>query len=202
MSPLEAFLSQHGLVALVLIATVEGDLSILVAGMLAHLGILPLPGVILAGAAGNLVGDLGWFAAGRRFRQHIRENRLYRAVGPGVERLARRLGPWQLLAARVVYGTRNASMLFWGQHGLSLPRFLSYDALGCGLAAAGFALLGYLVGHGTTALTGEVKQVERYLLAGVLAGAVLVWVVSRLARRRLEADDSAGPPTPTDHPAT
>jgi membrane protein DedA with SNARE-associated domain len=192
MSPLEQFLSQHGLLALLLIATVEGDLSILVAGVLAHLGILPLAGVILAGAAGNLAGDLGWFVIGRRLRLHIRENRLYRAVGPGIERLARRLGPWQLLAARVVYGTRNASMLFWGQHGLSLVRFLSYDALGCGIAAAGFALLGYLVGHGTSALTGQVKQVERYLLAGVLAGGVLVWAVSRLVRRRLGQDGTPG----------
>lgn len=202
MSPLEQFLSQHGLVALLLIATVEGDLSILVAGVLAHLGILPLPGVILAGAAGNLAGDLGWFAVGRHFRLRIRDNRLYRAVGPGVERLARRLGPWQLLAARVVYGTRNASMLFWGQQGLSLPRFLSYDALGCAFAAAGFALLGYLVGHGTTVLTGEVKRFERYLLAGVLAGAVLVWAVSRLARRELNAVDPGGSSSgPTDGPA-
>ncbi|HSB55092.1 MAG TPA: hypothetical protein VLD58_12080, partial [Gemmatimonadales bacterium] len=61
MNPLEHFLSQHGLVALLLLATVEGDLSILVGGVLAHLGILPLPGVILAGAVGNLAGDVGWF---------------------------------------------------------------------------------------------------------------------------------------------
>lgn len=185
MNPLEHFLSQHGLVALLLLATVEGDLSILVAGVLAHLGILPLPGVILAGAVGNLAGDVGWFAVGRRLRTHIRENRLYRAVGPGVEKLARRLGPWQLLAARVVYGTRNASMVFWGQHGLSLGRFLAYDALGCSIAATGFALLGFLVGHGTTALTGEVKQLERYLLAGVVLGGGLIWLLSRLIRRRL-----------------
>ncbi|HWA59475.1 MAG TPA: DedA family protein [Gemmatimonadales bacterium] len=186
MSPLEDFLSRYGLVALFLIATVEGDLSILVAGVLAHLGVLPLPGVVAAGAAGNLVGDLGWFSLGRWLRHHIRENRLYRAVGPRIERLAGRLGPWQLLAARVVYGTRNASMVFWGQHGLPVLRFIAYDALGCLLAAGGFALLGYLVGHGTTALTGEVKRIERYLLAGIVAGAVLVWVIARLVRRRLD----------------
>jgi membrane protein DedA with SNARE-associated domain len=191
MSPLEHFLSQHGLVALLLIATVEGDLSILVAGVLAHLGILPLPGVIVAGAVGNLAGDLGWFLIGRRFRTRIRENRFYRTVGPGVEKLARRLGPWQLLAARVVYGTRNASMVFWGQHGLSLGRFLAYDTLGCSLAATGFAALGYLVGHGTTALTGQVKQVERYLLAGIVLGGILIWIIARLTRKRLDQGSAA-----------
>lgn len=185
MSPLEQFLGDHGLLALLLVATVEGDLSIVIGGVLAHLGILPLPGVMLVGAAGNLIGDCVWFAVGRRFRLHIRETRLYQAVGAQIERLARRLGPWQLLAARVVYGTRNMSMVFWGQHELPLIRFLLVDALGCILAAVGFALIGYLVGNGTTALTGEVKRIERFLLIALVAGALVLWGITRLVRRKL-----------------
>lgn len=192
MNALERFLSDNGLVALFLVAMVEGDLSLVLAGVLAHLGILPLAGVIAAGAAGNLAGDLAWFAIGRTFRRHIRENRFYRSVGPGIERLANRIGPWQLLAARVVYGTRNASMVFWGQHGLSLARFIPYDALGCAIATTGFALIGYLLGHGTTALTGEVKAFERYLLVGVVLGALLVWGITCLVRRRLNRDSPDG----------
>jgi membrane protein DedA with SNARE-associated domain len=184
-TPLERFLSEHGLLALLLLATIEGDLSVLVGGVLAHLGLLPLPGVALAGAAGNLLGDLVWFLIGRRFREPIRGHRIYRAVGPGIERLARKLGSWQLLAARVVYGTRNASMVFWGQHGLAFGRFLLTDAIGCLLAASGFALLGYGVGHGTAALAGEVKRVEQGLLVGVIIGGLLVWGISRAVRRRL-----------------
>lgn len=185
MTPLERFLSEHGLLALLLLATVEGDLSVLVGGVLAHMGLLPLPGVALAGAAGNLLGDCVWFLIGRRFREPIRGHRIYRAVGPGIERLARKLGAWQLLAARVVYGTRNASMVFWGQHGLSLGRFIAIDAVGCALAASGFALLGYGVGHGTTALVGRVKHIEQGLLAGAIIGGLLVWGISRGVRRRL-----------------
>jgi membrane protein DedA with SNARE-associated domain len=185
MSHLEAFLSRYGLVALFLLATVEGDVSLLVAGVLAHLGILALPGAILAGAAGNLLGDTVWFTLGRAHRARIRSSRLYRAVGGRIERLAARLGPWQLLAARVVYGTRNASMLFWGQLHLAWARFLLINGLGCLLAATGFTLLGYLVGHGTTVLAGEVKRIELWLLIAVIGGAAIVWAVSRLARREL-----------------
>src|SRR4029453_19389718 len=54
---LEQFLSQYGLIALSLLATVEGDASLILAGMLAHRGVLSLPAVIIAGAAGNFVGD-------------------------------------------------------------------------------------------------------------------------------------------------
>jgi membrane protein DedA with SNARE-associated domain len=186
MSPLESFLSEHGLVALLLLATIEGDLSILVGGVLAHLGLLPLPGVVVAGALGNLLGDSAWFAVGRQLRERIRGNPLYRAMGPRIERLAGRIGPWQLLAARVVWGTRNASMIFWGQHGLALGRFLLVDAIGCATAATAFALLGFGVGHGAQALAGELKRVEEGLLVGVIVGGLLLWGISRGVRRRLE----------------
>jgi membrane protein DedA with SNARE-associated domain len=185
MNRAEQFLVDHGLVALCLLATVEGDLSMLVAGVLAHLALLPLPGAMLAGALGNLIGDSAWFALGRSHSERIRASRLYRSVGPRIERLAMKLGPWQLLAARVVYGTRNASMLFWGQLKLSPIRFLLIDALGCGLAAVGFTLLGFGLGRSTEALTGAVRRIEHWLLVAVLLGALIVWGVSRLARKEL-----------------
>ncbi len=186
MNPLEAFLARYGLLALFCLATVEGDVSLVVAGVLAHLGILSLPGAMLAGALGNLVGDSAWFWLGRHQAGRIRASRVYQAVGPRIERLARRIGPAQLLAARVVYGTRNASMVFWGQYGLGLVRFLAIDALGCGLAAVGFTALGFGLGLGTAAITAEVKRVEHWLLVAVVGGGVLVAVISRLTRRRLD----------------
>jgi membrane protein DedA with SNARE-associated domain len=184
-SRLEDFISQYGLVALGLLATVEGDLSVLVAGVLAHLGLLSLPGTILAGALGNLTGDCVWFTLGRRFREPIRSSRLYRAVGPRIERLAHRIGPWQLLAARVVWGTRSASMIFWGQHGLSAGRFLLLDGLGCLLGAATFTVLGYGVGQGTEALVGSVRRLELWLLVAVVGGAAVVWAIGWLTRKEL-----------------
>lgn len=182
---LQELISQYGLLALGLLATVEGDLSVLVAGVLAHQGLLSLPGTILAGALGNLLGDSAWFTLGRTLRERIRSSRVYRAVGPRIERLARRIGPWQLLAARVVWGTRSASMLFWGQQGLPAGRFLLLDGLGCLLGAAGFTVIGYGVGQGTEALVGEVRQLEYLLLLAVVGGAVLVWAIGWLTRKEL-----------------
>jgi membrane-associated protein len=185
-TPLEQLLAQYGLVALVLVATVEGDLSLLVAGVLVHVGLFPLFGAILAGALGNLLGDSVWFGLGRRLGPVIRATRFYRSLGPRVERLARRIGAWEILAARVVWGTRNASMFFWGQHGLPLGRFLWLDALGCVVASSGFVLIGYGVGQGTTALLGQVRRLEHWLAVAVLVGVVIVWGLGRFVRHELE----------------
>jgi membrane protein DedA with SNARE-associated domain len=182
---LEGFLTQHGLLALGLIATVEGDLSLVVAGVLAHAGFFPWWAAVVAGATGNLAGDCVWFSLGRFQSDRIRRSAMYRHVGSRVEGLARRLGPGQLLAARVVYGTRNASMALWGILHLQWTRFLAVDAVGCLLAGLGFVGLGWLLGNGTSSLLGDVRRVEHWLLIAVVLAAVSVWIISHYSRRRL-----------------
>gem|GEM_PF-4164521 len=62
-----------------------------------------------AGALGTFAADWVWFLVGRWRGPSLRATRVYARVGPGVERLARRFGPAQLIASRFVYGTRIAA---------------------------------------------------------------------------------------------
>lgn len=183
MNLLEQFLAHYGLTALVLLTTVEGDLSLIVSGALAHLGLFSLPAVILAGTAGTLLSDCAWFFLGRRLRASVRQTRLYQRVGLRIEGLANRIGVWQLLAARFIWGTRNASMFFWGQHGLSFGRFLMVDALGALIGATIFTIAGYFVGQGAVALLGHIKRLEHWLLVILVGGIVVTWIISRLTRK-------------------
>ncbi len=176
----------YGLLAVFCAATIEGDLTLILAGVVAHLGLFDLGPAIVAGILGNLVGDTAWYLLGRSHARRIRQSRLYERVGPTIERLAHRLGNWQLLAARVVYGTRNASMLFWGLHGLRFGRFVAIDLLGCALWSSLFAGLGFLLSGSAAAIVGRVRRVELYLGAAVVVAAIVVYLVNRLARRELE----------------
>jgi membrane protein DedA with SNARE-associated domain len=185
---LEELLIRYGLLAVVIGAAFEGDFSLILAGVVAHLGIFPLPHAIAAGALGSLLGDSVWYGFGRLRGPRFRKAKLYQRVGPTVERLANRLGPWELLAARFVYGTKAASMLFWGLHGLRTAPFLMIDGVGCVLGATMFTGLGYLVSGSATALLGKVKRVELWLLGVLLVGAVIVFIIHRTARRELHLD--------------
>jgi membrane protein DedA with SNARE-associated domain len=180
---LEQFLGQYGLISLFFLATVEGDLSLIVGGVLAHRGLFPLAGAVVAGAAGNFVGDCVWYLVGRKARTRLRETDFYRRAGPWIEKVAYKLGPWQLIFARLVYGTRNASMLFWGQYHLPFIRFTLIDLFGCALACTGFAGLGYLAGAELSALLGEVKRIEIGLLFAVIIAGVIVWLTTRGVKR-------------------
>jgi len=189
---LQQLLIRYGLIAVLLGSAVEGDFSLLLAGVVAHLGIFAFPLAVGTGALGSLLGDTAWYCLGRFRGPKFRGSRLYRRVGPTVERLARQLGPWQLLAARFVYGTKSASMVFWGLHGLSFRRFLLIDSIGCVLASLVFTSLGYLLSGSAMALLGHVKRVELWLLGGAIVGVLVVFLIDRTAKHELHLDEADG----------
>jgi membrane protein DedA with SNARE-associated domain len=192
---LQELLIRYGLLAVVFGAAFEGDFSLILAGVVAHLGIFRFPQAIAAGAIGSLIGDSLWYGFGRLRGPRFREGRLYRRVGPTIERLAAKLGPWELLAARFVYGTKAASMLFWGLHGLRLGRFLLIDAIGCTLGALVFTGLGYVVSGSAAALLGKAKRVELWLLGVLIVAAVIVFFIDRTAKHELHLDSQSGSPS-------
>src|SRR3954466_8085662 len=189
---LQQLLINYGLIAVLIGSAFEGDFSLILAGVVSHLGIFPFPLAVAAGAVGSLTGDTAWYLLGRLRGPRFRQGRFYRRVGPTIERLAKRMGPWELLAARFVYGTKAASMLFWGLHGLTLPRFLLIDALGCVIGSFVFTSLGYLVSGSATALMGHVKRFELWLLGAFLVGVIIVVIIDRTAKHELHLDEADG----------
>ena len=181
---MEAFVARYGLVAIFVGAVLEGDVALLVAGMVAHLGMLAMPAVLAIGFAGLLTSDVVWFAIGRAYADRLQRSRVYRRAAPVVTRLAGRAGPLQIVIARVVYGTRVASMVFWGAHGLGVRHFLLLDALGCALWALAFVSLGYGLSGSIELAIGRVKRAERWLAGGVVVAVVLVGLLHLRGRRR------------------
>lgn len=185
---LERLLIEHGAAAVVVGAAFEGDFTLILAGVVAHLGIFSFPVAVAAATAGSFIGDCAWYWLGRLRGPKFRAGRLYRRVGHRIEDLARRFGVWELLLARFVYGTKSASMLFWGLHGLPFGRFAAVDAVGCALGATVFAGLGYLVSDSAQALLGRVHRIELWLLGAVIVGAALVLIIHLTAKRELHLE--------------
>lgn len=186
---LQQLLIRYGLIAVLVGSAVEGDFTLLLSGVVAHLGIFTFPLAVGAGALGSLIGDIGWYSLGRFRGPRFREGRFYRRVGPTVERLAKQLGPWQLVAARFVYGTKSASMIFWGLHGLPFRRFLLIDCVGCLLGSLVFTSLGFLLSGSAIAILGHVKRVELWLLGGAITAVLIVFLIDKTAKHELHIDE-------------
>lgn len=176
MSALESFLQTYGLWALFFAAAIEGDLTLLLTGMLIHLGVWPAAEALSVGAAGALAGDIFYFWLGHGTARRWLSTAHGQRVLPRMERIAQRYGLWSLFISRYFYGARVATMFFWGMRRLSLARFLALDALNCGIWAVVFGGLGYLFSHSLVRFIGELRVIESWLLIGLLVFMALLGI--------------------------
>ncbi|GHJ53390.1 hypothetical protein Nm8I071_26970 [Nonomuraea sp. TT08I-71] len=175
---------------------VPGEIAVLVGGVLAHEGRLPLWAVILAAVLGAALGDQVGYLVGRRYgrrllartpRRFVRSGEVSRALD-----LVRRRG-----AAAVVIGRWAAALraLVPGLAGMSgLPRraFTLANLAGGALWAVTVALLGYLAGASFRLLERRLGWGGEALLALVVLVVVVRVVRARRAARR-ERAHAAGP---------
>jgi membrane protein DedA with SNARE-associated domain len=187
---MQALIARFGLAMVFLGTAVEGDVTMMLAGVTAHLGLFPIATVMTVGAVGGFAGDTFFYGLGRWHSDTIKRTRLYRRAEPAIERFTARFGPLEIVVARFIYGTRVASMVFWGVARLPLWRFALIDALGCALWAVALGALGYTLSGSAVLLLGRVKRVEAWLLGALLicVGLVLLYraYLQRRSRRRSE----------------
>jgi membrane protein DedA with SNARE-associated domain len=190
---MESFLIRYGPLAVFLGTTLEADAVPVLAGVVAHLGHFNYLTAVVAASLGTFTGDSCWYWLGRHRAALIINNRLYRRTGGKIEHYVKRLGPWQILAARVVYGTRVASMIFWGAQGLSFMRFAAINLLGCAIWATTLVSLGYLLSGSASLIIGGVRRVELWLGGAALVTLTVLLVGRALAQRQARRKESAEP---------
>src|SRR5688500_20222583 len=89
-------IGQYGLYAVLILVMIEGDITLLIAGVLAHsnfFGDYSFAQVLIWGTIGGCVSDNLAYFAGRAFCEGVRELRFYRAAKPRLERLTNQSGP-------------------------------------------------------------------------------------------------------------
>jgi membrane protein DedA with SNARE-associated domain/rhodanese-related sulfurtransferase len=150
-----ALIAQYGLLLVFLNVLVEqagvpvpAVPTLVVAGTLAATDRLPVSGVVLAAVLACLLGDLAWYAAGRRFGSGVMRTICRISLSPDscVKQSELRFQRWRgrvLLIAKFVPGLSTVAPPLVGAMGLRLPTFLLLDGLGS-LLWAGLAVgLGY-----------------------------------------------------------
>ena len=193
--PLETFLSNYGLIAVVIGTFFEGETVLVLAGLAAHRGYLPLPAVVAAGILGTIVGDHLYFYIGRRHGDAFLSRRPgWRSRVARAQAFLERHHVLFILGFRVLYGLRTISPFAVGMSDVRLLRFLILDVFTAVIWSAGVALLGYSVGEGAQTLLGEVRRFELWLFAGLTAGGLLLWLAHHMHRRRRNGRASASSP--------
>ena len=173
---------------------VPGEIAVLVGGVLAHEGRLPLWAVVVAAVAGAALGDQVGYLVGRRYgrrllnrvpRRFVRSGELHRALD-----LVRRRGAMAVVLGRWAAALRALVPGLAGMSGIPQRTFTLANVTGGALWALTVAVLGYLAGA-------SYRLLERRLGWGgeALLAVVVLLVLARIVRARLAARrDAAAEP--------
>ena len=169
---MQEFLIEYGQLAAFLCAILENDVTFILTGVIAHLGMVHAVGAVAVAIAGALIHDSIWFWLGHWRSETIKSHRVYRRVGPAIERLATKFGPWELFVCRFIYGTRTPSLVFWGVQRLSFTTFLLIESLALTLWGSVLATVGYFLSSSAAIIIGRVKSMERWMLCALIIAVV------------------------------
>ncbi|WCT74968.1 DedA family protein [Sphingomonas naphthae] len=145
----EQFLSHYGLAAVALGAAFEGETAVIAGGLLAHRGLWPLGGAMLAAFLGSFAADQMFFAVGRTCRGMAWVQRLQRraAFAKALDVFHRHPTGF-ILAFRFLYGLRIVSPVAIGTTRIPARRFLALNLIAAAIWAPLFTILGYSFGKG------------------------------------------------------
>ena len=180
---LSHLIEQFGLYAVFFLVVIEGDITLMLAGVLAHSGFFgeySFARVLLWGTLGGVASDNFAYLAGRVFGKTVRSFRFYRSAKPRLERLTNRFGALSLFLSKYIYGLRWASCTFYGVTRMPYLRFLPLSIASCFLWVFILSGVGYFFSSAVEGLIGDFRHVGKILLGIVIGGVVGFYLLKRL----------------------
>src|SRR5205807_4802252 len=165
----------------------EGDLTLLLAGVLAHSGFFDdglLQGygfakVLVWGTLGGFASDNLAYGAGRIFSGTVRKVRFYRRSQERLERMTQRFGPLSIFLSKYIYGLRWASCTFYGVARMPYLRFVPLSFGSCFLWVFILSGVGYFFSSAVMGLIGDFRHVGKILLGILIGGIVVFYLIKR-----------------------
>ena len=174
----------YGVFALVML---EGDLTLLLAGVLAHSGFFDdglvkgygFAKVVVWGTIAGFTSDNLAYGAGRIFSGTVRDFRFYRHAQPRLERMTNRFGTLSIFISKYVYGLRWASCTFYGVARMRYLRFVPLSLASCFVWVLLLSGVGYFFSSAVMGLIGDFRHVGKILLGILIGGVLIVYLVKR-----------------------
>ena len=180
--PFQQLIEQYGIYAVFFLCTIEGDITLLISGVMAHgdfFGPYSFFKVIFFGTLGGMVGDSFGYMIGRMLHENAKNYRFYQVAQPRVEKLIEKFGGSAIVISKYIYGIRVAMCVFYGVGKMPFLRFLGLSALSCGLWVTLLSGVGYFFSGAITSMIGDYKRVGIVLFFIVMVGVIVFYVIER-----------------------
>lgn len=173
---------QYGIYAVFALCTVEGDITLLLAGVLAHsgsFGPFSFLKVYIFGTLGGMVGDTFAYSIGRLFSKTVQNYSFYKMAQPRIERLIEKFGGFSLIVSKYIYGVRTAMCLFNGVGRMPFRKFIVLDFISCSVWVLMLSSIGYFFSGAITTMIGDVQQIGVALFFIALVGIIAFYLIER-----------------------
>ncbi|HKP36344.1 MAG TPA: DedA family protein [Pyrinomonadaceae bacterium] len=183
---LTQLIQQYGLYAVFFLVMIEGDITLLLAGVLAQSAFFgdsamaSFARVVLWGTLGGLASDNGAYFVGRAFGKTMSNFRFYRGAKARMQRLTDRFGTLSIFLSKYIYGLRWASCTFYGVAHMPYLRFLTLSAASCFVWVLILTGVGFFFSTAVMGLLGDFRRLGKLLLVIVVVGILGFYLVKRL----------------------
>lgn len=186
-------MGRFGLPAIFILTMVEGDITLLLAGVLAHghaFGEFSFPLVLLVGTLGGVVSDNAAYLLGRGAGRGVRGYRFYRMAHPRIERLTKTFGAFSIFVSKYTYGLRWGACAFYGVARMPYLRFIVLSFASCFVWVLSLVTVGYVFHSAIYNLIGDFEKFPIVLLVLVSLGVLGFYVAEKywLSKKVEEAD--------------
>ncbi len=179
---LTQLLDQYGIYAVFALCTVEGDITLLLAGVAAHYGSFgrfSFLQVYIFGTLGGMLGDTVGYSIGRLFRGTVKSYGFYKMAKPRLERLTEKFGGFSLIVSKYIYGVRTAMCVFNGVGRMPFHKFLFHDFISCSIWVLILAGVGYFFSGAISTIIGDFKQIGVAVFFIALFGIIIFYLIER-----------------------
>jgi membrane protein DedA with SNARE-associated domain len=182
MEHLSQLIEQYGIYGVFALCSVEGDMTLLLSGVMAHGGFFGNYGflkVFLAGTLGGVAGDCVGYTVGSVFRETVKDYRFYKMAQPRIEKLIDKFGGSAIVISKYIYGLRVAMCLFNGIGRMPFWRFLLLDTISCSIWVLILSGAGYFFSGAITSVLGDFKRVGIWLFFIVMIAVIAFYIIER-----------------------
>jgi membrane protein DedA with SNARE-associated domain len=179
---IENLIREYGLWAVFFGVMIEGDLTLLLAGVLAHHGLFGFSEALLTSMAGGVIGDSISYLIGYTGKERIKNSHFYQRTQPQLQRLSARFGVYSVFLVKYIYGLRTASAIFWGFAHMRFGRFAPLTLASCAAWALILIGLGYSFSGAIEVMIGRVQRIGIVLLVAVLVAVGLTLLLFLIER--------------------
>jgi membrane protein DedA with SNARE-associated domain len=176
--------SDHGYLVTFLGALFEGETVLTLAGLAAHRGYLHMSLLVVLASLGSFIGDQIYFLVGRRYGKRLMAR--FPRFKPAIRRvdaLVVRYAGVAVIAVRFLYGLRTVGPIAMGASRMPWHTFALFNIAGAIAWSVVWLTGGFFIGEVVHMMIGDMRHVEVWLFAGVVAAALAIGAFLHFNRR-------------------